>query len=114
MESLADYLNLRNENPPEPLEELSLDGLTPKELALKILHSREFYQYVLNGLTLGELPPAILTRLMDYAWGKPPERVEHTGANGRPIESMKIVRVIIDPQVDHDVEDVLTQPEILH
>jgi len=33
----------------------------------------------------GELPPAILQTLMYYGWGKPMEKVEHSGNEDKPL-----------------------------
>jgi hypothetical protein len=43
------------------------------------------------------LPSAVITRLMDHAWGKPVERVEHTGKGGEPIVT-EVRRVIVHVQ----------------
>ena len=69
------------------------------EFATLVLSSREFRTYVRSGLVLGDLPPALITRLMDYGWGKPPERVEHTGKDGKPIEVVTEVRRTIVERV---------------
>lgn len=66
-----------------------------KAFAKAVLESREFRQYIVNGLTLGDLPSAILCRLMDYGWGKPVERVEHSGPDGQPIETVAEVRRVV-------------------
>jgi hypothetical protein len=66
-----------------------------KAFALAVLSSREFRQYIVNSLALGTLPPGVITRLMDYGWGKPPDRVEHTGKDGQPIETVTEVRRVI-------------------
>lgn len=78
MQSLADYLGTA---PPKPeqvpaLQVYDFATTTAKEFAEAVLNSQEFRRYIIHGLTLGELPPAVITRLMDYAWGKPVERIE--------------------------------------
>src|SRR5678810_302396 len=74
---------------PEPEE------VSAKDFAVKTLSSKEFQLYIRNGIIAGDLPSAIVLRLMDYGWGKPPERIEHTGKNGEPIESITEVRRVI-------------------
>jgi hypothetical protein len=99
--SLADFLNVVDPRAPEDLppqtEPSILDALDiddPTEFCKKIVGSREFRQYIMNGVVLGDLPPAIGCRIIDHAWGKPPERVEHSGPGGKPIVT-EIRRVIV-------------------
>jgi hypothetical protein len=72
---LADYLGTsdKSANAPKQVDYASLSG---QDFAKAVLASIEFRQYVVNGLTLGELPPAVVTRLMDHGWGKPPDKIE--------------------------------------
>ena len=79
-QSLADFLGV-----PDPRAgsasvepETLIDVVDPVEFCRGVLRSREFRQYILNGMVLGEIPPAIICRVMDHAWGKPVERVEIT------------------------------------
>lgn len=81
MQSLADFLGVQDGQEPvrqEPgprLEDIS----DPKEFAEAVLNSREFRNYIVNGLILGNVAgfASILIRIMDLAgWQKPPERVE--------------------------------------
>jgi hypothetical protein len=98
MESLADFLGTNLPDPPFEAHKLCLEDITDsKAFALAVLDSREFRQYIVSGLTLGNLPgfASILGKLMDHAWGKPPERVEHTGKDGKPIETITEVRRVI-------------------
>ena len=78
MESLADTLGLTTRLPDDGRPRLE-DITDAKRFAQAVLTSPEFRTYIVDKLTLGDLPPAIVCRLMDYAWGKPAERVEHTG-----------------------------------
>ena len=100
--SLADFLGELEGNPPSdapaqftpPAPQLE-DIEDSKAFSIALLNSREFRQYILNSLTLGTIPPAIITRVMDYGWGRPADRVEHTGKDGQPIETVTEVRRII-------------------
>lgn len=60
-------------------------ALTGKQFAEAVLHSVEFRLYIIEGLTNRNLPPAILTRLMDHGWGKPPESISLTGKDGESL-----------------------------
>lgn len=100
-QSLADYLGLEPlgdqqlETRTEPTVERLLDVTDPKAFCAGILESREFRQYIVHGITLGDLPPAVMCRIIDHAWGKPPDRIEHTGKDGNPIETITEVRRVI-------------------
>jgi hypothetical protein len=88
------------------------EKLTGKAFAEAILNSFEFRQYIISGLAAGDLAPAVLTRLMDHGWGKPPERVEHTGKDGKPIESITEVRRVIvrvDEQGQREEQELPTK-----
>lgn len=107
-QSLADYLGTTPvvaEDVSAPrLEDIAGDG---KAFAQAVLNSFEFRQYIVNGLRLGELPAAVIVRMMDLAgWQKPPERIEHTGKDGNPIETITEVRRVIvrSPVVDETDE----------
>ena len=77
------------------------EEMTAKEFALKMLSSPEFYTYIKTGIQYGTLPSAIVCRLMDYGWGKPPERVEHTGKDGNPIIT-EVRRVVVSARAEED------------
>lgn len=79
-------------NPPFKIE-------NAQEFAKAVLESVEFREYILAGLKSQKLPAAIVLRLMDYAegWGRPPERIEHTGRDGDAIIT-EIREVIIHAQ----------------
>lgn len=98
---------------PAPRLEDITDG---KTFALAVLGSPEFRAYIVNNLVLGDLPAAVLCRLMDYGWGKPPDRVEHTGKDGRPIETITEVRRVIvrgGHQAEPD-DEPLDKAEVTH
>ncbi len=77
-QSLADYLGLDADLKPRHTDEPEVDyaSLTGQQFAQKVLSSPEFRSYIVRSLTLGELPPAILAKLMDHGWGKPADKVE--------------------------------------
>lgn len=72
-------------------------NLSGREFCQKVVESKEFRQYLMVGITLGTLAPAIALRIMDHAWGKPPDRVELTGKDGKPIEQVTEVRRTVVP-----------------
>lgn len=74
-QTLAEFLGTTDTGlaPAEPVDYAALSG---QEFAQKVLASPEFRRYIVNSLTLGSIPPAILGKLMDHGWGKPPEKVE--------------------------------------
>jgi hypothetical protein len=115
-QSLADFLGVQDPRPDEgaalPDAEALVDVSDPKEFCEKVLESREFRQYIMNGITLGDLPPAVMCRIIDHAWGKPVDRVEHTGKDGQPIETIKIVRVVVDPRIDDETVLDLTKSSV--
>ena len=113
METLADYLGMI----PVPACQAEgyerFEGLSGRAFAQAILDSQEFRAYIVNALVLGELPAAVVTRLMDYAWGKPPDRLEHTGRDGLPIEMItRVVRVVVD--ASHEEAEAFDAPKVTH
>lgn len=88
-----------------------LVALTGKSFADAVLRSEEFRLYIVEGLTEKTLPPAVLCRLIDHGWGKPPDRVEHTGKDGQPIETITEVRRVI---VRMPVEEPEEQSKVVH
>lgn len=113
-QSLADYLGVQQpaDASPEPSGSVYKipEHLDAKEFAQRFLSSPEFKRYLVNSLTLGEIPPAVITRMMDYAWGKPVERVEHSGKDGAPIVT-EVRRVIIHAHLE---PEPLDEPMITH
>lgn len=85
-------VEIQNTPPNDPPVEFT----SAQEFAKAVLESQEFFSYVLSGLASRKIPAALLLRLMDYAdgWGKPPERVEHTGKDGEAIVT-EVRRVIV-------------------
>ena len=88
-------------------------ALTGKAFSDAVVQSEEFRLYVIEGLTERDLPPAVLCRILDHAWGKPPERVEHTGKDGQPIESVTEVRRVV-VHVQGESERVERAPRQVH
>ena len=69
-----------------------------QEFSRAVLQSLDFCEYVLEGLRARTIPPAILLRFMDYAegWGKPTEKIEHTG----DAVVTEVRRVVVRPRED--------------
>jgi len=104
-QSLAELLNVEDPRPVEdrPTNDFdSLVDLKGREFCEAFLQTREFRQYLMNGLALGDISPAILGRIMDQVWGKAPDRVELTGKNGGAIETITEVRRVIVHAEDED------------
>lgn len=101
----------------EDSEGFYLESLSGQEFADAILSSRIFRRYIIDSMKAGTLPATIATRLMDYGtnWGKPPERHEHTGKDGRPIETVtEVRRVIVRSTQIHDDFDEEGPSAITH
>ena len=91
MKSLFESLNLADLTTPDA-EPDPLLVLTGKAFSKAVLESVQFREYVVRGLLLRDIPPAVLCRLMDHGWGKPPDRIEHT-LDDRSLENMTPERV---------------------
>lgn len=102
MSSLAESLGFDADLKPLPQVADPYEGLTGRDFALKVLESSDFRRYIVGGLMAGDLPPAVIIRLMDHGWGKPPDRVEHTGKDGGAIIT-RVERVIVQA---HDFADL--------
>jgi hypothetical protein len=105
MKSLADTLGIVD--PPReqlPSATTHLEHLTGKEFAEAVLDSLEFRKYICEGVRFGTIPSAILVRLIDHGWGKPPDRIEHTGKDGKPIETTvtEVRRVVVRVPSERD------------
>ena len=98
MKSLYDSLHVDDISAPAEQHAPDIDvyeSLSAKEFCTLVLESVEFRAYIVRGLVCRDLPSAVLCRLIDHGWGKPPERIEHTGPNGQPIETITEVRRVI-------------------
>lgn len=75
--NLAEALGIKNpaaEGPqPDPLP---VGELNARDLARYVLNSTQYRESLLRRILFDELPPAIEAKLMDYAWGRPTERLE--------------------------------------
>ena len=87
-----------------------LTALTGRAFSEAVLRSEEFRLYIVEGLTERNLPPAVLCRLMDHGWGKPPERVEHTGRDGAPIVT-EVRRVVVRAPAFDAYDQLDARPE---
>lgn len=76
MKSLADALGISDETQPDATPEAYVEPRTAKEFALSILNSEEYRKSLRQRVTLGILPPAVESWLLNTGWGKPVERVE--------------------------------------
>lgn len=104
-QSLAEYLGVATPQNPDP-DPFPTEGVSPQEICTTILRSQEFRTYLLHSLTLGTLPPAVLMRIMDVAgWPKGVARIEHTGPDGKPIETVTQIRRIVVTANDVDDDD---------
>lgn len=110
-QNLAELFGLQAPSNDDPIE---LRNLTASEFCEAVVNSYEFRKYILDGIRFAILPPQILGRIIDHAWGKAPDRVEHTGRDGAPIVT-EIRRVIVSVDAI-DEEDTLTptSPVITH
>jgi hypothetical protein len=90
-------------------EVFSLEKMTGEEFADAILNSRIFRRYIIDSMRLGTIPASVLNRLMDChpEWAKQPDRIEHTGKDGQPIETVTIVRRVIVRSPNEESEDVV-------
>lgn len=105
MGSLAEFLGVGDQDAPPREPPVALDNLSPKQFCQAILNSSEFRTYLLNGISLGDLPAAVIIRVMDIGWGKPAERIEHTGKDGQPIETItEVRRVLVRAEQQEEVE----------
>jgi hypothetical protein len=79
-QSLGEFLGTIDPRPEDMRQAEGFDSyadLPPTEFCKRILASREFRQYIMNGIVLGDIAPGILTRIMDAAgWPKSPDKVE--------------------------------------
>jgi hypothetical protein len=99
-QSLGEFLGTIDPRPEDMRQAEGFDSyadLPPTEFCKRILASREFRQYIMNGIVLGDIAPAILLRVMDQGWGRPPSKVELTGKDGQPIETITEVRRVVVP-----------------
>lgn len=115
VQSLAEYLGtapVSTESAAPRLEDIAGDA---EAFCQAVLNSLEFRQYIVHGLTLGSIPAAVMIRVMDMAgWQKPPERVEHTGKDGKAIELVSEVRRVIVRPGDILEPDIQDESRVTH
>lgn len=85
MKSLADVLGVQDiQLPDKPVAEPGQVRLTAKTLSRELLNSKQYRESLLRRIIMDELPAAVECKLMEYAWGKPIERVEVEDKTLRP------------------------------
>lgn len=89
--------------PPDESQAIAeiLDISDPVVFCQRVLDSREFRQYILKGITERDIPPAVMCRVIDHAWGKPIDRVEHSGQVNQIITEVR--RVIVRVERDDEM-----------
>ena len=115
MPSLAEFLGL-DAATREPLDRLE-DIEDPKAFGMAVMNSVEFRRYILLGLQLGNLPgfTGILRFYLEHALGKPPDKLELTGKDGQPMESIvEVRRVVVRPAGAGPSEEDETAPAVTH
>jgi hypothetical protein len=103
-EALVEQGLIEPDAPPPAAQIESLVTLTGQAFADAVLRSEEFRLYIVEGLIERSIPQAVLLRLMDYAsgWGKPVERLEHTGKFETVTE---VRRVVVHASMDAPEEE---------
>jgi hypothetical protein len=74
--SLADALGITDPVTKEEPTDTDIGDLSARDFATRVLSSVQYRESVTRRIVMDDLPPAVECRLMDYAWGKPVERVE--------------------------------------
>jgi hypothetical protein len=76
--NLAEALGIDNPDPKaaKPDAAAEVPDLGARQFARTVLNSNQYRESVLRRILMNELPPAVETKLMDYAWGRPVERIE--------------------------------------
>lgn len=67
MKSLYDSLHLVDPKKPDVKPTPVPASFSVKTFSLDIVRSVEFRQYIINGLTLGDLPAAVVCKIIDHA-----------------------------------------------
>jgi len=110
IQTLAEFLGTEDAYS-APLDE-TREEMSVKDFCRGILTSREYRQSIRDRIALGNLPPAVELRLYDYAYGKPPDKVEHTGKDGQPIETITEVRRVVVRVPDGS--QMKSEAEVIH
>lgn len=107
MQSLADFLGVPDPARPGRLAAPEPENLTAESFCRNIIASPEYRQSILNRIILGGLPPAVECLMWHYAYGKAPDRVEHTGKDGAPIIT-EVRRIVVHVNAEQSDESVAT------
>lgn len=111
LKSLAEALGLPEGESREDVVDPYVEPTSAAEFARNILRSAAYRLSILSRIADDKLPAAVEVLLHHYAWGKPVERVEHTGKDGAPMETITEVRRTV-VRVDHDIDEPRPAPPI--
>lgn len=75
MRTLFEALHLANPDTPAVIPEPLPEKLTARDFSRAIVRSEEYRNSIRRRIAMDELPPAVEIRLLDYAYGKPVERM---------------------------------------
>jgi hypothetical protein len=67
-----------------------------KEVCAKMVDDPVYQQALRLRLHRGKLAPAVECMLWHYAKGKPPDKFEHTGADGGPVQFLDVKQLSAD------------------
>lgn len=110
MRTLYEALNIDDpavQAAPKPPDiDFELQG---KDFCEAIFNSREYRESIARRIRNDSLPSAVECKLLDHVLGKPIERHEVTGKDGKPIETVKIVRILVDPReaVEQEINEAV-------
>lgn len=98
-ETLAEYLGVDTRGDVSPN---IIDIEDAKAFGQAVLNSPEFRRYILIGLTLGNLPgfTSVLLFLLQHAVGKPPDKLEVSGAVEHTVTEVRRVVVKAPQQIE--------------
>jgi hypothetical protein len=113
--SLAEALGVTDPREPEKALASDLpDDETAESFARRVIHSREYRESLLRRVLLDELPAAVEALLWHYGYGKPTERVEHTGKDGEAIVT-EVRRVVVHRMHEEDEdEQPVVERKVVH
>jgi hypothetical protein len=110
-QSAAQLLGVQD--PTDPTAPVSpAPKLTAKQFCRALLATPQYRESLLRRILMDDLPPAVECKLWEYAYGKPVDRIEHTGKDGHPIETITEVRRVIIRS--HIPEDEPVVKEVTH
>lgn len=82
---MAEFQKGKKPGPGRPKGRLNNATLEARQFAHGLVSSRAYRDNLKSRLMAGTLPPALESMLFHYAYGKPPEKVELTGADAGPL-----------------------------